>query len=306
MDPLLLTLVLFAVVTTVVLSGYYAFTTESTVARRLGVLTDDSTAAAQRTPPRVGLLSRTFQALGPYAFGSGDASIARTLSFAGFRSPSAPLIFLGARMLVSIGPALLFLVPQISAGKPLAPTLIRAVMLWAFVHVLVTSMLKRRARRRISVITRALPDSLDLMVVCLEAGLGLNATIARVGEERATLNDPLGDEFRQVSLEMRSGRSREDALRSLGIRNGSDDLKALVALIIQSDRLGASMAQTLRSHADLLRIKRRQRAEEAARKLPIKMLFPLALLILPTIFIVTAGPAFIILKDLVKTIAALG
>ena len=144
------------------------------------------------------------------------------------------------------------------------------------------------------------------MVVCLEAGLGLNATIARVGEERATLNDALGDEFRQVSLEMRSGRSREDALRALGARNGSDDLKALVALMIQSDKLGASMAQTLRSHADLLRTKRRQRAEEAARKLPIKMLFPLALLILPTIFVVTAGPAFILLGDLVKIISHQG
>src|SRR5438445_124407 len=124
--------------------------------------------------------------------------------------------------------------------------------------------------------------------------------------ERAAAHDALGDEFRQLSLEMRSGRSREDALRALGARNGSDDLKALVALMIQSDKLGASMAQTLRSHADLLRTKRRQRAEEAARKLPIKMLFPLALLILPTIFVVTAGPAFILLGDLVKIISQQG
>jgi tight adherence protein C len=302
MDPILLTLVLFAVITTVVLSGYYMFTAESAVSRRLGGITGDAGASAQRAAPRVSMVSRTFQAVGPYAFGGGDASITQTLSFAGFRSPNATLIFLGARMLASMGPTLLYVVPQIFAGKPLLPTVIRAVMLWGFLHILVTTMLKRRARRRVTIITRALPDSLDLMVVCLEAGLGLNATIARVGEERATLNDSLGDEFRQVSLEMRSGRSREDALRSLGARNGSDDLKALVALIIQSDRLGASMAQTLRSHADLLRTKRRQRAEEAARKLPIKMLFPLALLILPTIFVVTAGPAFIILKDLVKII----
>ncbi len=302
MDPMLLTLVLFAVVTTAVLSGYYVFTNESAVSRRLGALTGDSAASVKREAPRVGLLSRTFQALGPYAFGSGDASIVQTLSFAGFRSPTAPVVFLGARLLLSAAPALLFVVPQISAGRPLGATVIRAVILWAVLHVLITYLVKRRARRRIGIITRALPDSLDLMVVCLEAGLGLNATIARVGEERSTLNDPLGDEFRQVSLEMRSGRSREDALRSLGLRNGSDDLKALVALVIQSDRLGASMAQTLRSHADLLRTKRRQRAEEAARKLPIKMLFPLALLILPTIFIVTAGPAFIILRDLVKTL----
>ena len=89
-------------------------------------------------------------------------------------------------------------------------------------------------------------------------------------------------------------------MRSLGQRNGADDLKSLVALIIQSDKLGASMAQTLRSHADLLRTKRRQRAEEAARKLPIKMLFPLALLILPTIFAILLGPAFIIWSNFVR------
>jgi tight adherence protein C len=117
------------------------------------------------------------------------------------------------------------------------------------------------------------------------------------------MDDPLGKEFNQVAFEMRGGRSREDALRALGARNGSDDLKALAALIIQSDRLGASMAQTLRSHADLLRTKRRQRAEEASRRLPIKMLFPLALFILPALFIVTTGPAILILRDLTKVMA---
>src|SRR6266446_1006404 len=152
MDPTLLTLVLFAVVTTAVLSGYYVFTNESTVSRRLGTLTADSPANPRRDAPRVGLLSRTFQTLGPYAFSSGDASIARTLSFAGFRNANAPLIFLGARLLLSAAPPLLYLVPQISAGKPLGTTIIRAVVLWALLHVLVTYFVKRRARRRIGVI----------------------------------------------------------------------------------------------------------------------------------------------------------
>jgi tight adherence protein C len=129
------------------------------------------------------------------------------------------------------------------------------------------------------------------MIICLEAGLGLNATITRVGQERSSLNDPLGQEFSLMSLELRNGRSREEALRALADRNGVDDLRSLTALIIQSDRLGASMAKTLRVHADLLRTRRRQRAEEAARKLPIKMLFPLALFILPPLFTVTVGPA---------------
>src|SRR5206468_3664168 len=107
---------------------------------------------------------------------------------------------------------------------------------------------------RVQELTTALPDTLDLMVTCLEAGLGLNAAIARIGEERSGINDALGREFAQVAFELRSGRTREDALRGLGDRNGVEDLKALAGLIIQSDRLGASMAQTLRSHADRLRL----------------------------------------------------
>jgi tight adherence protein C len=189
---------------------------------------------------------------------------------------------------------------EVSLGKPMAAALWLAGLAWGVGYIAVNTWLRRRARRRILQLTSALPDSLDLMVVCLESGLGLNATIARVGEERAALHDPLGNEFSQVSFELRSGRSREDALRSLGERNGVDDLKALAGLIIQSDRLGASMAKTLRAHADLLRTKRRQRAEEMARKLPIKVLFPLATLLLPPLFIMVAGPAFLKFKDLVR------
>jgi tight adherence protein C len=153
-------------------------------------------------------------------------------------------------------------------------------------------------------IMTGLPDVLDLMIVCLEAGLGLNAAIARVGEERAKLRDPLGLEFEQVALELRGGRSREEALRALADRNGVDDIRALVALIIQSDRLGASMGKTLRVHADILRTKRRQRAEEAARKLPIKVLFPLAFFVLPALMVVVAGPALLKIGDLVKVMGA--
>jgi len=303
MEPILITLTSFALITTLVLTGYYALTSESPLIRRLETMTGQSAQAGRRTPARGGLVRRALVALGPYAFGTGDASLTRTLSFAGLRGSNAMLTFLGARTLFSFGPALIYLVPQISVGKPLGPALMRAILLWAGMHALATYLLKRRARHRIELITRGLPDSLDLMVICLEAGLSLNATIARVGEERASLNDPLGDEFKQVSLEMRGGRTREDALRTLGARNGCDDLKALAALVIQSDRLGASMAKTLRAHADLLRTKRRQRAEEAARKLPIKMLFPLAVLILPALFVVVAGPAIIILKDFMKVMS---
>ena len=117
------------------------------------------------------------------------------------------------------------------------------------------------------------------------------------------MKDPLGAEFNQVAMELREGRSREECLRALADRNGVDDLKSLSTLIIQSDRLGASMAKTLRSHADVLRTKRRQRAEEAARKLPIKILFPLALFILPSLFVIAVGPAMLRIKELMRTMA---
>src|SRR5204863_7277062 len=139
----------------------------------------------------------------------------------------------------SVGPALLYLVPRISRGEPFAKTLVIALVIWVLLHMVVMWWLRRRARARMFAIQTALPDSLDLMVVCLEAGLGLTATIARVGEERSAMRDPLGEEFSQVSRELRDGRSREDAMRALGDRNGVDDLTSLVGLIIQSDRLGA-------------------------------------------------------------------
>jgi tight adherence protein C len=212
------------------------------------------------------------------------------------------MLFLGVRTIASFGPALLVLVGRVSGGKPLGATLVVGTITWAYGHVLVNYWLKRRTRRRVHQIAIALPDCLDLMVVCLEAGLGLNATIARLGEERSLIDDALGREFAQVALELREGRSRDESLRALGDRNGVEDLKSLAALIVQSDRLGASLARTLRAHADVLRTKRRQRAEEAARKLPVKMLFPLAVLILPPLFVATAGPAILRFRQVMRVV----
>ena len=303
MVALLITAATFVSVTGILLAAHQAATAESAVAQRLRVLLPDAPAA--RLKPDAGLrlpaaVERLLAALGRLAIGGDDGSLGRTLSVAGIRSANATLLFLGVRTLLSMGPALLILVPQVSAGRPLGRAFSLAALAWASGHVLVTVWLKRRARQRVHQISQALPDALDLMVVCMEAGLGLNATIARVGEERAKLRDPLGREFAQVALELRGGRSREEALRGLADRNGVDDLKALAALVIQSDRLGASMAKTLRVHADMLRTKRRQRAEEAARKLPIKILFPLAVFVLPALLIVAAGPALLRVGDLAK------
>ena len=240
--------------------------------------------------------------VGEFVASGPNLALARKLSAAGIRGRNAVAMFVGTRVLLSFGPALLVLMLQLSAGKPLSSAFLRAGLVWLFGHLLANYWLSVRTRNRVRQLTESLPDALDLMVICLESGLGLNATITRVGEERSAMDDPLGREFSQVAMEIRSGRNREDALRGLGDRNGVEDLKSLGGLIIQSDRLGASMGKTLRAHADLLRTKRRQRAEEAARKLPIKVLFPLATMLLPPLFIVVVGPAFLKIGDLVQVI----
>jgi tight adherence protein C len=305
---LLVLLGTFTAVAAMVVSGFYVMTAESAVARRLRMLAPSGDAAEvkprdERRRVSMRALKKVLAVLGQYSIGGSEDSLAHTLSVAGMRNRSASILFLGTRTLFSVGPALLIIVSRVSAGQPLAGSLGAAAGAWMCGHIAVNMWLKVRARKRSRAILNALPDSLDLMIICLEAGLGLNATITRVGQERSSLNDPLGQEFSLMSLELRNGRSREEALRALSDRNGVDDLRSLTALVIQSDRLGASMAKTLRVHADLLRTRRRQRAEEAARKLPIKMLFPLALFILPPLFTVTVGPAVL---QIVTVLGGLG
>jgi tight adherence protein C len=287
----------FILVLTIVLSGYFALTAETAVERRMRTLVPEvkPSLAAKKTPPRSNLLRRTLALLGQYGLGGDDVSLRQTLSVAGIRGANATMLFLGIRTVLSVGPALFVFMTRVGAGAPLGSTVFLSLVAWLAGHVLANALLKRRARIRMRKISEGLPDSLDLMVVCLEAGLGLNATIMRVGDERSAMGDALGDEFAQVASEIREGRPRDEALRGLADRNGVEDLKALTALIVQNDRLGASMGKTLRAHADVLRTKRRQRAEEEARKLPIKILFPLALFILPVLFIVAVGPALLIL-----------
>ena len=151
----------------------------------------------------------------------------------------------------------------------------------------------RMARRRQHRIRLALADALDLLVVSVEAGLGLDQAIMRVGEELAFAYPDLSNEFRLVNLELLAGTGRPEALRNLAARTGVDDLSSLVTMLVQTDRFGTSVAQSLRVYSETLRTKRRQRAEEAAAKTGVKMVFPLVLCIFPAIWVVTIGPAAI-------------
>ena len=156
--------------------------------------------------------------------------------------------------------------------------------------------------RRQQKIQDGFPDALDLMVVCVEAGMGLDQAIKRISDEMQTTHKTISHEFAKMNMEMRAGRSRRDAMRNLADRTGVADVNTLVTLLIQTDKFGTSIAQALRTLSSSMRIKRRQRAEELAMKLPVKLLFPLILFIFPSLFVIIIGPGAIqIYRTLIKT-----
>jgi tight adherence protein C len=150
-----------------------------------------------------------------------------------------------------------------------------------------------RRRKRQKEMQRALPDALDMLVVSVEAGLGLNQALVRVAEEIDRLSPVLSEQMSLVNYEIRAGTAREEALRNWADRTGLSDIASLAGMLIQTDRFGTSVAQALRIHADTMRTKRRQRAEEAAAKTTIKLIFPLVFCIFPAMFVVILGPALI-------------
>jgi tight adherence protein C len=162
--------------------------------------------------------------------------------------------------------------------------------------------LSRMISNRKARIRRALPDALDLMVVCVEAGLGLNAALQRVGREMELVEPDLSEEMAITNREIRAGKPRDEALRNLGDRTGVDDVKSLVAMLVQTDRFGTSIADSLRVFADSMRTKRRQRVEELVAKAAIKLIFPLLLFIFPALLIVLMGPALIRIWDLLGAV----
>jgi tight adherence protein C len=159
---------------------------------------------------------------------------------------------------------------------------------------------RRMASKRQKEISRGLPNALDLLVVCVESGLGLDQAILQVAKELDKAHPEISEEFSIVNLELKAGKRRVEALRNLGERTGVDDLKKLVAVLIQADRFGTGVAQSLRAHADFMRIQARQVAEEKAAKLGVKLIFPIFFCILPSLFVVTVGPvAMKIIRELI-------
>lgn len=212
------------------------------------------------------------------------------LMHAGFRSEAAPTMFLGLKffsLLVGMaigGGVLMFF------GLGLQP-LIRSTLVACLMFFIPDLILTWIAKRRKEQIFLSLPDALDLMVVCVEAGLGLDQAMRKVAEEMKKSYRVIAHEFGLCNLQLQMGRSRAAALQELGARNGVDDLRSLAAILIQADKFGSSVAQALRVQSDSMRTRRRQIAEEKAAKTAVQLIFPLVLFIFPGIFVVLVGPA---------------
>jgi tight adherence protein C len=221
------------------------------------------------------------------------AGWSKRLVQAGFWNPEAPRIFYGARAVLAAGLVMACLVGGAVLSIRLPTTLLVAFWLgllgwWAPSWYV----LQRRRNRRYEIST-ALADALDLLVACVEAGIGLNQALVRVAEEVRNTSEALSTELMMVNLEIRAGTPRDQALRNLAERTGLEDIENLVSTMIQTERFGTSVGRALRVQSDTLRQKRRQRAEEAAAKTTIKLVFPLVMFIFPSLFVVVLGPAAI-------------
>ena len=217
----------------------------------------------------------------------------KNLVAAGYRHPSAPVLFYGVKWTAALSLGLLMgWVGLLDREDPSAAVLLSLCGL-GFGFLVPDRILESLVARRAERLEQALPAALDLLVLSVEAGQPLDAAIFETSRELRSLFPELSAEFAQVQLELRAGRSRVEVLRDLGHRTSSVELKKLAAVLVDTDRFGTSLAPALRTHARYLRTSRRHTAQEAARKLGVKLIFPVFFLIMPSVFVVTLGPAAI-------------
>lgn len=255
-----------------------------------------------QSAPKAPVLEEILAALGGFLpTGETAESLRSGLERAGIRAPRAALVFLGSKIVLAVGLGVGWVTVNWVMARPIGSTLFAGLIAGLVGFYLPTFWLYLKGQSRRTQIQTALPDALDLLVVCVEAGLGLNAAIERVGQEIQLPSPALSDELLLSNQEIRTGVTRADALRRLARRTGVEDVYALTAMLVQADKLGTSIAQSLRAHAESMRTKRRQRAEQAARKAGIKLAFPLVFLIFPALLIVILGPAAI---QIMQAIAA--
>jgi tight adherence protein C len=260
-----------------------------TIEQRLGEVTGVAMGAADE-PAYGHAIVDTLKRLGHIVPKSTSemGKLQQRLIVAGFRGSEAIVVFSGIRVGVALMAFALLATPLI-----VRPNLLLALAVCLVGYVVPGMVLARVAKRRQHRIRLGLPDALDLLVVSVEAGLGLDQAILRVGQELAFAHPDLCSELRLINLELRAGKGRAEALHNLAERTGVDDVQSLVAMLVQTDKFGTSVSQSLRVHSETVRTKRRQRAEEAAAKTGVKLVFPLVFCVFPAIWVVTIGPAAI-------------
>ncbi|HVF68168.1 MAG TPA: type II secretion system F family protein [Pyrinomonadaceae bacterium] len=303
---LIITVSIFIFVTLGVMAAYWLMFRPPSAAterlRRMGGAggVDGVAPSAMPEESQVGALAERvaapFQKLAPPS--AADArKLQKQLMNAGIRSESGPIVFRAIQLLSLAGFPAVVAMGCAMTGRPLGSAMVAIAVATVKGAYLPRFVLKRMIAGRQQRLRWGLADALDLMVVSIEAGLGLNAALVRVGEELKSVHPEVSEEFELTNLEIRVGRERDEALRNLAERTGVDDLKSLVAMLIQADRFGTSITKAVRVYADSLRTKRRQRAEQAAQKAAVKLLMPLALFLFPTLFIIILGPAALNLTD---------
>ena len=276
----------------------------SATAQRLHDLDDRAPAAVQSIEPNpmeslAARLAEPINKLVPPS-AANVKKLQRELMQAGYRSAAAPAIYRVTQMgLMIILPLLIVMVWTVLA-RPLSDALLPVFFAFAAGFLAPRFILSRMIAGRKLRITWGLADALDLMVITMEAGLGLNAAMLRVCEELKVVHPDISKEFELANLEIRVGRERSEALRNLADRTGVEDLNSLVGMLIQADRFGTSIARAVRVYSDSLRTKRRQRAEQAAQKAAFKLLLPLGALLFPTMFIIILGPALLNISDMLS------
>ena len=310
--PLLIAGILFTfLMGTITVFGYRHYVRAGRVLDRLGTLAPSAGTELIEAPASIqpGFLAKLTRQVGEKVpVSNQDVSLTgRLMVAAGYRTETAVRFYYGIKVILGVVFLVLALLfrDTITSNAILRNVLVVAAGLAGYFGpglILEKMVTARQERIRLS-----MPDALDLLVVCVEAGLGLDQAIRNVADELRMTHKDISDELGLVNLEMRAGKRRADALRNLSERVGEAELKKLVAILIQADRFGVSVAESLRTHSDFMRVRRRQEAEERAAKVGVKLVFPIFFFILPSMLVVSAGPGLLqLFKNLFPMMKSFG
>ena len=296
---ILIIVLTFAGIALAVMSLYWMFSRPTNIVTARLETMDPSLALVENNPisQMAERVAEPLNRIVPISAGEA-AKLQKLLLQAGYRSQDAAMVFRAIQVTFMIGLPSCALTACLITNQTTNNTVLLLAMAFGLGFFLPRFVLNRRIASRQQRITWGLADALDLLVVAIEAGLGLNAALNRIGQELKNLHPDMHQELELVNLEIRVGRSREEALRNLAERTGVDDIRSFVALLIQADRYGSSIGKAVRVFAESLRTRRRQRAEQASQKAALKLLIPLTLFLFPVVIVVVLAPPVLTLIDI--------